>query len=908
MVKRRRVDDMAVNPTPPMEEDGNSVEKPDIEEDGNSVEKPDMEEDEMAKSSERKEEECEEEEEDSDDEECEEEEEDSDDEEDDNFDIERELEKLKETYPKAHANLQAVKNEIARTEPDVKKLLLTPMRLEDRAKLCQYYEIYKMHVPNTNEWLECRTRYNDMFKEYKAGYEQSRKYSEEDIARMKEEEEKFTGFDAQLALKYKILNLETSKENKEVIYRRYEEFLSLDTTDDEFGKLKHWLTWATDFPHDRVKEIEVDNVTEFIKRAKTKLDNELYGMDKVKEQILLFLSAKLRNPHMVHANLGLVGPPGVGKCLARGTPIVMYDGTIKEVQDIQVGDLLMGDDSTPRNVLSLARGRERMYKIHQTKGNDYTVNESHILSLKVTKMAKKNTHMHINGKAYRKDDIVDISVKDYIELPNGKKASLKGFKVGVDFPERNVPFDPYIIGLWLGDGSSSTSNITNQDARIIHYLHQTLPKQGMCLQHQREYDYKINGTKQVNPFWNTLKELNLVNNKHIPHVYYCNSRKIRLRLLAGFLDSDRYYAKHANTFEITQKNTVLAHSIVMLCRSLGFYVSTKMCKKSYMYKGVNCEDAYQRILISGSGLEEIPVLIERKKGQERQQIQNALHTCITLEPLPVNDYYGFTIDGNHRFLLGDFTVTHNTHVARLIAEIMDWGFAQISFGGVDKADFLKGHEYTYVGAQPGEIVKCLKRMGHKNGVIFLDELDKIAENPEIRSALLHMIDPTQNKDYRDNFLGGEISIDLSRIWYIGSMNSVPADEALADRWWIINVEGYNNHDKVKIIEKYLVPRAVKNCGMVENSVVFHSGEASHLITTVCGHTDKGVRTLEKSIKDMINKINFLVTHQDEQGKLPFKTSFELNRRLEFPVMVTRELLDKLLESKELDTMLRMMYI
>ena len=633
-------------------------------------------------------------------------------------------------------------------------------------------------------------------------------------------------------------------------------------------------------------------------------------MEKVKEQILLFLSSKLRNPHIVHANMGLVGAPGVGKCLGRGTPILMYDGTIKEVQDIQVGDLLMGDDSTPRTVLSLARGRERMYKIHQTKGGDYTVNESHILSLKMTKMAKKNTHTYyINGKAFRKGDIVDISVKDYIELSNGKKANLKGFKVGVDFPERDVPFDPYIIGLWLGVGSSSASEITNQDARIIHYLHKTLPKRCMYLQHQRGYVYRINGTKQVNPFWNILKELNLVNNKHIPHTYYCNSRKIRLQLLAGLLDGDGYYAKNTNTFEITQKNKVLAHNIVILCRSLGFCVSTEMCNKSCIYKGVKRKSTYQRILLSGSGLEEIPILmVERKKDREYQQIQNALHTDITIEPLPVNDYYGFTIDGNHRFLLGDFTVTHNTHVARLIAEIMDWGFTQISFGGVDKADFLKGHEYTYVGAQPGEIVKCLKRMGHKNGVIFLDELDKIAENPEIRSALLHMIDPTQNKDYRDNFLGGEISIDLSKIWYIGSMNSIPSDKALADRWWMITVEGYKYEDKVNIIEKYLVPRAVKNCGMVENSVTFRKGAAGHLISVVCSHSDKGVRTLEKSIKDLINKINFLVTHQDENGKLPFKTSFEINRRLELPIMVTSELLDKLLENKELDSVLRMMYI
>lgn len=144
--------------------------------------------------------------------------------------------------------------------------------------------------------------------------------------------------------------------------------------------------------------------------------------------------------------------------------------------------------------------------------------------------------------------------------------------------------------------------------------------------------------------------------------------------------------------------------------------------------------------------------------------------------------------------------------------------------------------------------------------------------------------------------------------YIGSMNSVPHDEALADRWWIINVEGYNYNDKIKIIEKYLVPKAIKNCGMVENSITFHSESAGHLIRTICNYRDKGVRTLEKSIKDIINKINFLITHQNSDGKLPFKTSFELNHRLEFPVLITKNLLNKLLESKELDNVLNTLYI
>ena len=99
---------------------------------------------------------------------------------------------------------------------------------------------------------------------------------------------------------------------------------------------------------------------------------------------------------------------GAGKCNGLNTPIMLYDGTIKMVQDIKVGDVIMGDDSTPRNILTLARGREQMYKVIPNKGDSYTVNESHILSLKYSSNRNKNTP---------KGSIRDISVLDYLNLP-----------------------------------------------------------------------------------------------------------------------------------------------------------------------------------------------------------------------------------------------------------------------------------------------------------------------------------------------------------------------------------------------------------------------------------------------------------------------------------------------------------
>ena len=498
------------------------------------------------------------------------------------IDFDEELENLKETDPELHNALQVVQAELEKTEPDVKVLLRTPLRIEDRAKLCQFYEIYKSSQPNTMDWLDARNRYNAMFKEYKVGYKQHIKFTDKEHERMAIEESSLTNYNPQLTLKYKILNLQTSRANKVAIYRRYEDLQNLEGSCEEYNKLKHWLEWATSIPHDNIKEVKVvssrkesssppsakrqkiqkhSDITRFIMEASRKLDEELFGMRKAKEQILLFLSAKLTNPGMKRSNLGLVGPPGVGK----------------------------------------------------------------------------------------------------------------------------------------------------------------------------------------------------------------------------------------------------------------------------------------------------------------------------------------------------------TAIARMIAKLMDWGFEQISFGGVDKADFLKGHEYTYVGAQPGAIVKCLRRMGHKNGVIFLDELEKAAVHPDIRAALLHLVDQSQNHEFRDNFLG-DITIDLSHIWYVGSMNSVPTDSALADRWWTIEIKGYSKKDKIEIIQGYLLPKALKSICKSNDSISMSRDTCDYFIRRVSKQGDMGVRTIQKAIGDIINKIDFLVTHQDVNGNIPFTTTFKMKKKLSYPLEITKSIIDKLVANKELDTMLRMMYL
>jgi ATP-dependent Lon protease len=237
-----------------------------------------------------------------------------------------------------------------------------------------------------------------------------------------------------------------------------------------------------------------------------------------------------------------------------------------------------------------------------------------------------------------------------------------------------------------------------------------------------------------------------------------------------------------------------------------------------------------------------------------------------------------------------------TTIARSLAKLLDWPFEQISFGGVSRQDFIKGHDYTYIGSQPGEIVKCLSRMKYKNGIMFFDEYDKISDNNDMRAALLHITDPSQNSDFTDNYLS-DVKIDLSHMWFIYSMNFLPDDAALRDRIFIINVPGYNKKEKIRIIIDYVLPRALENIGLNKDDIKLSEDVCEYIIEKIDEDND-GVRVLERFIKDLVNKINFIVVNQNELGKLDEDFNFlsffgdkESKIKFNYPLDLTNEIID-----------------
>ena len=391
---------------------------------------------------------------------------------------------------------------------------------------------------------------------------------------------------------------------------------------------------------------------EYIKEMKARGNSVLVGVDTGFHELNKMTTGFGKGDLVI-----IAARPAMGKCLGLGTKVVMYDGTLKNVEDVKVGDQIMGDDSTPRNVLSLARGREKMFWVRQNKGIDYRVNESHILSLKRSRNEGKHKH----------GDILNIEIKDYNKKSKKFHSNYKGYKVAVNFKKQDLEIDPYFLGLWLGDGTSSSVGITTKDNEIIEYLSKYAQKLNLQLSEQKQKDkcpiYSItSGQRGVSKFKDKslqkkLRDLGVLNNKHIPHANIQNSEKSRLKLLAGLLDSDGHYDKKFNVFEIVQKNEELTKQIKLLADSLGFRVSIKT--KKARIKKINYECDVYRLRIVGD-LDKIPTKIKRKQARKLKAKREVKHTGIKIEYDKVDDYYGFTIDGNHLFLLEDMTVTHNT--------------------------------------------------------------------------------------------------------------------------------------------------------------------------------------------------------------------------------------------------------
>lgn len=442
-----------------------------------------------------------------------------------------------------------------------------------------------------------------------------------------------------------------------------------------------------------------------------------------------------------------------GKSVSPDTQLLMADGRIKKAEDVKVGEYLMGVDSTPRLVTATYRGKDKhMYRIDQSKGDSYTVNSKHIHT--VIKIGKRGRCLEEHEKR-----IVDVDMPTLLSYSkNYIRERIRTFKVAWEMPKRNILIEPYFLGVWLGDGCSNEVTICKPYKEIADYCDWYADKLGIdcdhigwnenlkCYSDHIFFDGHLGGKNshrnikkcKLTKFFKAYK---LFNNKHIPDQYLYNCRKVRLELLAGLLDTDGDL--WCNGYHWGSIHKELAYQVRYLANSLGFrtHISggrkyNKQLKREYEYWGVS---------ISGK-IDEIPVKILHKQIEYDwftkpsnkdwgtiDGITPSVVSSIKITDVGPGEYVSITTDGDHRFLLADGTVTHNSYYfsnAYLIWQLYRYSKPKIQQYSrrPSKSNSNRGFLFSFSLQQAVDLIEILK--------------GTIEGNDELRERLM----PANNKD------------------------------------------------------------------------------------------------------------------------------------------------------------------
>ncbi len=347
--------------------------------------------------------------------------------------------------------------------------------------------------------------------------------------------------------------------------------------------------------------------------------------------------------------------------------ILMFDGAVKEAKDIQPGDKLMGPDSTPRTVLLKHEGVKPMCRVIPVKGKPFVVTEDHTLTL-IRTNETANPRFPCDSRG---GEVVDITVREWMSWPKWRKHIHKIFRVPVEFPDAQPArgLDPYFVGVLLGNGSLDHSPVSVTDGKpeIERECEVQASRYGVTLRkdiynncghfffskHERSR-YAENGMTTATSTSGLLGMQ--CGTKRVPFLYRTASLEDRLDVLAGLMDTDGHLSENSGTgYDFISKSQKLSEDTAFLARSVGLAAYVSECRKGCQTGAVG---TYWRVSISGD-TSIIPCRVAYKKASPRQQKKDVLRTGFSVEEAGEGPYVGFTVDGDHRYLMDDFTVTHN---------------------------------------------------------------------------------------------------------------------------------------------------------------------------------------------------------------------------------------------------------
>ena len=431
-------------------------------------------------------------------------------------------------------------------------------------------------------------------------------------------------------------------------------------------------------------------------------------------------SGKLIPPRKLHnTSWGYLCP---AECFDPNTEILMWDGTVKLAVDIKVDDVLIDDLGNPTRVRTTCEGYKNMYDIIPDKSNfmDHRVTDNHILTLKIrghkvvrpsNRTDRNYTHIVeflnrdslVFQEKYFKcledakqfvssitddDDTIDITIEKYLTLGERTKDRLVLFKTeGIHWTKKEVEMDPYLLGMWLGDGLSDGSGFAlnyKTDFETLVYWERWAEENGAVVKKGKRYSYSVVSKKnreayldeicnrvEEAPLKKYLRKYNLLKNKHIPNEYLTNDRETRLKVLAGLVDTDGSVRAEGHEIRISQRpaNYRIVEDAYTLAMSLGFSCGIKEGKSQWIDEktGVKKCSTYKELTITGHKICEIPTLLPRKKilpiENETQIVRSKSFMCskFKLEEVGIGPFVGWQLhDKRGRFILKDGLSVHNT--------------------------------------------------------------------------------------------------------------------------------------------------------------------------------------------------------------------------------------------------------
>jgi DNA-directed RNA polymerase beta subunit len=433
-------------------------------------------------------------------------------------------------------------------------------------------------------------------------------------------------------------------------------------------------------------------------------------------------SGKLVPPRKLHnTSWGYLCP---AECFDPETPILMWDGSSKLAKNIIIGDVLVDDLGKPTTVRTTCSGIKNMYDVIPEKHNfmKHRVTDNHILTLKIRghkaisqynrsdRNSSQVTHRveFLNRKenkfqekyfnslkeaedfvnSFDDDDTLDITIENYLKLNKRTKDSLVVFKTeGIHWTKKDVEMDPYLLGMWLGDGLSDGTGFAlnyKTDNETLAYWENWAQENGAIISKGDRYKYLVVSKKNKDatalglcnrveeaPLKKYLRKYNILNNKHIPNEYLTNDRETRLKVLAGLIDTDGSVRAKGHEIRICQgpENYRIIDDAYTLAMSLGFSCGVKEGKSQWTDEksGEKKFSTYKELSITGHKISEIPTLLARKKIAPVEDTtlltRNKSFMCSKFSLVEVGDgpYVGWQLhDKRGRFCLPDGLAVHNT--------------------------------------------------------------------------------------------------------------------------------------------------------------------------------------------------------------------------------------------------------